>query len=79
LVAEQGGVVALTLDKAGFVRSVVPAQATDALESHIAGRETAIIRQTCIKAAAEFCASRPDLKSADLFALAERMEAWVIR
>ena len=38
-----------------------------------------IIKQTCLKAAAEFCASRPELKSADLLALAERMEAWVTR
>jgi hypothetical protein len=67
------------LDKAGFVRTVAPAEASDRHQAHTAGRETAIIRQTCIKAAAEFCASRPDLKSADLFALAERMERWIAR
>ena len=43
------------------------------------GPETAIIRQTCLKASAEFCAARPDLRTADLFALAEKMEAWVNR
>ena len=32
-----------------------------------------------LKAAAEFCASRPELKSADLLALADRMEACVAR
>ncbi len=45
----------------------------------MAGRETAIIRETCLKASVAFCAARPELKTADLFALAERMEAWVNR
>jgi hypothetical protein len=42
-------------------------------------KDVLIVRQTCLKAAAEFCASRAELKSADLLALAERMEAWVCR
>jgi len=75
----RGAHVVVTLDRAGFVRTLVPAAATDAHHSPTAGRETAIIRQTCLKAAAEFCAARPELKSADLLALAERMEAWVRR
>ena len=37
------------------------------------------IRSTCIQSASAFCASRPELKSVDLFQLAERMEAWVLR
>jgi len=75
----RGAHVVVTLDKAGFVRTLAPAAATDPHHSPTAGRETAIIRQTCLKAAAEFCAARPELKSADLLALAERMEAWVRR
>ena len=75
----RGAHVVVTLDKAGFVRTLAPAGATDPHHSPTAGRETAIIRQTCLKAAAEFCSSRPELKSADLLALAERMEAWVRR
>ncbi len=74
----RGARVAVTLDKAGFVRAL-EAAAVDAPHSPTVGREAAIIRQTCLKAAAEFCAARPELKSADLFALAERMEAWVTR
>jgi hypothetical protein len=74
-----GGLVTVTLDTAGFVRTVAPAQPADHQQGHAAGRETAITRLAVLKAAAEFCASRPDLKSADLFALAERMEAWVTR
>jgi hypothetical protein len=42
-------------------------------------RELRIIRQSVLKTAGEFCASRPDLKSAGLIALAERLEAWVLR
>jgi hypothetical protein len=76
----RGAHVAVTLDGQGFIRALAPADGPpDAPQSHTAGRETAIIRQTCLKAAAEFCASRPELKSAELFALAERMEAWVTR
>ncbi len=75
----RGARVVVTLDKAGFVRTLAPAAATDAHHGPVAGRETAIIRQTCLKAAAAFCAARPELKSADLLALAERMEAWVTR
>ena len=77
---ERGQVVALSLDKAGFVRSIAPAAATpDAQHGPSVGRETLIIRQTCVKASAEFCASRPELRTTDLLALAERMEAWIWR
>ena len=77
---ERGQVVAVALDKAGYVRAIAPAAAApDAQHGPAAGRETLILRQTCLKAASVFAASRPDLKSADLLALAERMEAWVTR
>jgi len=76
---ERGAHVAVTLDGQGFVRAIMPAESTQAQAGPSAGRDTLILRQTCLKAAAEFCASRPELKSADLLALAERMEAWVTR
>jgi len=75
----RGAHVVVTLDKAGFVRTLAPAGATDPRQTATAGRETAITRLAVLKAAAEFCAARPELKSADLLALAERMEAWVRR
>jgi hypothetical protein len=81
--AEAIGAPAVTLlealDKDGFVRTVAPSEGTDRHQSPVAGRETAITRLAVLKAATSFCAARPDLKSADLFALAERMEAWVTR
>ena len=78
----RGQAVSVTLDRSGFVRAISPAAPTDVPQAQgggLASRETAIIRQTCIKAAAEFAAGRPELKSADLLALAERIEAWVTR
>ena len=78
---QRGARVAVTLDGSGFVRAVAPAEPVQNHTQEPAGpsRDTLIIRQTCIKAAAEFAASRPELKSADLLGLAERMEAWVTR
>ena len=79
---ERGQAVTLTLDRSGFVRAIAPGAPADAPQAQggaSAGCDALIVRQTCIKAAAEFCASRPELKSADLLALAERMEAWVTR
>ena len=77
---ERGQAVSVTLDGGGYVRAIGPAAIVpDAQQQASAGRETLIIRQTCIKAAAEFAASRPELRSTDLLALAERMEAWVLR
>ena len=58
----RGQRVTVQLDKSGFVRSIEAA--TDTHHGPVAGRETAIIRQTCVKASAAFCASRPELKSA---------------
>lgn len=77
----RGELVRVHVDAKGYIKALEPATG-DAVEAHhspATGRETAIIRQTCLKAAAEFCAARPELRTADLFALAERMEAWVTR
>ena len=79
---QRGARVTVTLDGQGFVRAIVPAEQVQSCTDQAAvgaPKDTLIIRQTCLKAAAQFCASRPDLKSADLLALAERMEAWVTR
>jgi len=75
----RGAHVVVTLDKAGFVRTLAPAVATDPHHSPTGGRETAITRLAVLRTAATFCAARPELRTADLFALAERMEAWVTR
>ncbi len=71
---DRGELVAITLDKSGFVRRVeaVPQDAAQAVQE---GQETASLPSKDIL----IIASRPDLKSADLLALAERLEAWVTR
>jgi hypothetical protein len=77
----RGQVVALTLDGSGVVRAVGPAEGavSGSHQEHEASRETAIIRLAVIKAAAEFAAGRPDVKSGDVLAIAERWETWVTR
>ena len=73
---QSGQAVRVAVDAKGFIKAL---EVVNDVPGAGNGRDSLIIRQTCLKAAAEFCASRPELKSADLFALAERMEAWVTR
>ena len=75
----RGARVVVTLDKAGFVRTLAPVETPDAHHSPVADRETAITRLAVLKAAAAFAASRPELKSNDVLAIAERWEHWVRR
>lgn len=72
----RGQRVTITLDKQGWIRAI---EAVGGQESPTASRDTSITRLAVLKAATAFCAARPALKSSDLFALAERMEAWVGR
>jgi hypothetical protein len=51
----------------------------DILPAPANSRETLIVRQTCLKAAAEFAAGRPEIKSADVLKIAEAWEGWVTR
>jgi hypothetical protein len=74
-----GGLVTVTLDRAGFVRTVAPADDSDRHQGHTAGRETAITRLAVLKAAAEFAATRQEIKSKDVLAIAAAWEKWVLR
>jgi len=80
--------VTVQLDKAGFVRAIETADALSPMGdtgavlpmgNTVPSRETLIVRQTCVKAAAEFAASRPDIKSSDVLRIAESWEAWITR
>lgn len=82
----RGDMVTLTLDRSGFVRSVqigtngstaTPAQKTAVNAS--SARDTTITRLAVLKAAAEYCASKQESKSADVLAIATSWEAWVNR
>jgi hypothetical protein len=82
--------VEIEQDKDGYIRrlTVIEAALADAepddsvpprLSTFLSTKDVLIIRQTCIKVAAAFCASRLELKSSYLLALAERLEGWVVR
>jgi hypothetical protein len=85
-----GEAVELTLDGQGFIRrveildSAEPATPPDREHPGLSAagtpdRSQTITRLACLKAAAGFGASRPDLKSADVLRIAEAWEGWVTR
>jgi hypothetical protein len=80
---EGGDQVELMLDGRGFVKGAVvlnmPAPPDEQQSMPPAATELLSIRQSVLSAASTFAASRLDLKSADVFSLAEKMEAWVLR
>lgn len=82
---ERGQVVTVAIDSKGFLRSVelVDGPAATNGTSHAppatAQRETTITRLAVLKAAAEFGASRPELKSGEVLKIAESWERWVLR
>jgi len=78
---QRGACVTVTLDTSGFICSIDQAAAasTNVLAAAGPSKDTTITHLAVLEAVAGFAASRPGLKSADLLALAERMEAWVTR
>jgi hypothetical protein len=86
---ERGDAVACTLDKAGFLRAVeviadlppAVAGASDlpASPSVPSTKDRTITRLAVLKAAAEFGAARPSLKSGDVLAIAASWEKWINR
>lgn len=82
---EKGAHVACTLDRAGFLRAVSPADgaapscAADRAPAAPSTKDRTITRLACLKAAAEFGAARPSLKSGDVLAIAASWERWVNR
>src|SRR5205085_9056410 len=78
-----GQAVTLTLDQQGFVRGVAVTGASQGAptgrQASQAQREATITRLAALKAAAEFAASRPQLKSGDVLRIAGSWERWVLR
>jgi hypothetical protein len=76
----RGSVVALTLDGQGFIRRMGPAE-TPCIVQGVSGtsKDTTITRLAVLKAAAEFAASRAEIKSNDVLAIAAAWEKWVLR
>lgn len=84
---ERGQAVTVTLDRAGFLRAV---EVADGLPAPVAGgsdapmsaktdRDRTITRLAVLKAAAEFGAARPNLKSGDVLSIAAVWEKWINR
>jgi hypothetical protein len=83
---ERGDTVSVTVDKAGFVRSVTlldgplpVAGGSDAPRSMPSDKDRTITRLAVLKAAAEFAAARPQVKSGEVLLIAESWERWVLR
>lgn len=83
---ERGQQVTCTLDKGGFIRAVAPTDGSDVVPTHRAApgaataqRDRTITRLAVLKAAAEFGAARPSLKSGDVLAIAASWERWINR
>jgi hypothetical protein len=86
VIPERGQDVTLTVDKAGFVRTVTVTDGADvgaairnASPPASADRDRTITRLAVLKAAAEFGAARPGLKSGEVLRIAESWERWVLR
>lgn len=83
---ERGSVVTVAVDSKGFLRACELADgsvATNGASSpHTAPsshKDRTITRLAVLKAAAEFGASRPSLKSGDVLLIAASWERWVLR
>lgn len=85
---ERGETVTCTLDKAGFLRAVAPSDGlapvrggSDMLAQPAPSgtKDRTITRLAVLKAAAEFGAARPNLKSGDVLAIAASWEKWITR
>ena len=79
----RGQHVTLTLDRQGYVRAV---EATSGPQEPATGhlhagvqKDRTITRLAVLKAAAEFAASRPQLKSGDVLTIAASWARWVTR
>ena len=82
----RGQTVTLTLDRQGFVRAVdatsVPQEAVSGHQDNLsagAQKDRTITRLAVLKAAAEFAAARPQLKSGEVLKIAASWERWVTR
>lgn len=79
----KGQTVTLGLDSAGFIRTVEPADGVQGLAASLPApsgqRETVITRLAVLKAAAEFAAARPQVKSVEVLKIAASWERWVNR
>ena len=79
----RGQTVTLTLDRQGFIRAVEatsgPQEPATGRQAPTSDRDRTITRLAVLKAAAEFAAARPQLKSGEVLKIAASWERWVNR
>ena len=82
----RGTSVTVSLDRGGFIRAISPADGSvvtnGAPRAHGAStgqKDRTITRLAVLKAAAEYVASKPESKSADVLKIAASWERWVLR
>jgi hypothetical protein len=71
--------VRVSVDGKGFARAIETLDGAPPLAHNGHDREQTITRLAILKAAARFLADKPEAKSPDVLAVAERWEAWVTR
>jgi hypothetical protein len=80
---ERGQAVTLTLGRQGYVRSVdatsAPQEPATGHQAATSAKDRTITRLAVLKAAPEFAASRPQLKSGEVLKIAASWERWVTR
>lgn len=78
---QRGELVAITLDKSGFIRRVeaVERQPEQAPAAAPSTKDQTITRLAVLRSAVQLAQGRTDLSSADVLKVAERFEAWVLR
>jgi len=85
VIPERGQSVTLTLDKSGFVRAcevtngLAVSSAAPSAQKAASEKDRTITRLAVLKAAAEYAASKPESKSADVLLIAASWERWVLR
>jgi hypothetical protein len=85
ILPERGEMVTVVVDGKGFLRAVQSIDGPPATNgtSHApaapSAKDRTITRLAVLKAAAEFSAARPSLKSGEVLKIAESWERWVVR
>jgi len=69
-----GAHVRLKIDSKGYIRDITHPSAAPAV---LSDKDERITRLAVLKAAAEFAASRPDLKSSEVLMIADKWLKWV--
>jgi hypothetical protein len=65
------------VDARGFIHSLEVIEAAPQSQGTVSNRDERITRLAVLKVAAAFGAARPECKSSDVLAIAERWLAWI--